>query len=191
MFSILYMIFSQSIRLIFFSVVYRAFRSSIRDRYLHCVKSVAHRYCAPNATEFLQKLAETLVRSTVRTYRPAQCVNVNERNCSDASSAQSSTKFLSTSPSSFLLEVLAYPTKGLINSLNVLQNLAFSDISTFFCALSREFTSPFTSHHHVPHEQLSEPTTSSTITTTISTSSRKGATRNNYNAELETCNDAL
>ncbi len=119
---------------------------SIRYRYLHCVTEVANHYCSKNATKFLQRLAQSLVRSSMRSYHTSQCDSVGERNCSrDTSSAQSSTKFLSTS--SLLHTILAYPTKGLINSLNVLQNLDFSDITTFFCALSREFI-PYFSYHH-------------------------------------------
>ncbi|CAL8121700.1 unnamed protein product [Orchesella dallaii] len=136
----------------------------IRFRYIQCVTEVANNFCSKNATRFLQKLAESLVRSEMRTYHPSQCINVGPKNCSEVSSAQSSTKFFSISPSSFLHRMLSYPAKGVINSLNVLQGLAFSDITTFFCALSREFDPYF--NHQDGDLQDSTSTTFSIATTT-------------------------
>lgn len=161
---------------------------SIRYRYLHCVTEVSNHFCSKNATRFLQKLAGSLVRSSMRNYHTSQCDDVGERNCSRATgSARSSTKFLSTS--SLLHTILAYPTKGLVNSLNVLQNLDFSDMTTFLCALSREFIPYFNYHHSTVNlvENESESCTTTSSSTTFKYSSKSSDFNNDEKQHKKNC----
>ena len=48
---------------------------SIRRAFMRCVSEVSHHYCSKNATIFLLKMAETLVRTAMRgnTPQPSKC----------------------------------------------------------------------------------------------------------------------
>ncbi len=88
--------------------------SSVRLSFLQCVSEISHYHCKKgmnlsylycycffilimkclmflwiDAAQFLAKMAETLVRATMRNHVPPMCVSIHQRNCSILSSAPS------------------------------------------------------------------------------------------------------
>jgi len=49
--------------------------------FLQCVAGIGHLHCDRVAASFLQKMAETLIRTTMKTHTPPQCKKYSPQNC--------------------------------------------------------------------------------------------------------------
>jgi len=70
--------------------LFLTFPYSVRIGFMQCVTEVSHARCTKAAAKFLQKMVETLVRSTMRSHKAQQCDSITPKNCSEVSAANPS-----------------------------------------------------------------------------------------------------